>query len=54
MVNDLYKSRYYYILIQAIVLGLLTMAVYLLDMKESITVLFILIVWNILTYLCII
>ena len=53
MTNSLLTYRYYYILIQAIVLGLLTMAVYLLDLKESITLFYFLIVWNILTYSCV-
>lgn len=50
MTNSLLTYRYYYILTQAIVLGILTMSVYLLDLKQSITVFYFLIVWNILTY----
>ena len=53
MTNALYKSRYYYILSQAVVLGLLTLFVYLLDLKQSIIVFYFLIVWNILTYTCV-
>ena len=53
MTNALYKSRYYYILSQAVVLGLLTLFVYLLDLKQSIIVFYFLIVWNIVTYTCV-
>ena len=53
MTIELFKYRYYYILTQAIVLGMLTMFVYLLDLKQSITVFYFLIVWNILTYTCV-
>ena len=53
MTIELFKYRYYYILTQAIVLGMLTMSVYLLDLKQSITVFYFLIVWNILTYTCV-
>lgn len=50
MINDLLKYRYYYILIQAVVLGFLTLIMYLWDLKNSIVIFNFLIFWNIITY----
>lgn len=50
MINDLLKYRYYYIWVQAVVLGFLTMIVYLWNLKSSIVIFYFLIFWNIITY----
>ena len=50
MINDILKYRYYYILIQAVVLGFLTLIMYLWDLKNSIVIFNFLIFWNIITY----
>lgn len=50
MSDVLLKYRRHYMLIQAVVLGLLSMVVYLWDLKGSIQVFYFLIAWNIITY----
>lgn len=50
MINVFLKYRYYYILIQAVVLGFLTLIVYLWNLKNSIEIFNFLILWNIITY----
>lgn len=50
MTRALLKYRYYYILIQAVVLGFLTIIVYLWNLKDSASVFYFLIVWNIAIY----